>query len=705
MDLQAFQDFLKTDRIYLYDQIPDVLREVRKYFRFVRYRKDRYFNVPCSFDIETSSFYAADGEKSAIMYAWTLGIYGLCVMGRTWDEFYTALEDLADELCLTPEKRLIIYVHNLGFEFQFMRKHFLFEKVFSVKNRAPVYAITDRGIEFRCSYTLSGYNLAKVADNLQTVEIRKLSGDLDYELIRHAKTPLMPREIAYMINDAKIVMAYVAERIMDTGSIAKIPLTKTGYVRTFCRNACFYTPGVPKKQDKKRIRFRDIITGMNLDPEEYEQLKRAFQGGFTHAGAFWSGRVAKDVRSYDFVSSYPAVMLAEQYPMTSAEMVDVRTVEDLRKNFALYCCIFDVQFIGLRSRVYFENYLSISRCYGARRAVINNGRVVSADQICTTITEQDFMIMEFCYAWDEIRIVNFRRYQKGYLPTDFVRAILSLYKDKTTLKGVDGKEAEYLHAKEMLNSCYGMCVTDIVRDEITYDGEWGISPVNVADAITKYNKSWNRFLFYPWGVWVTAYARRNLWTGIKEFAGDYIYSDTDSIKVVNADAHTEYINEYNRLITESLRRAMEYHDIDPAETAPETIKGVKKPLGVWEEDGEYSQFKTLGAKRYMVEYKESGKINITVSGLNKKVCAPYLIEKYGEDVFDAFTDHLYVPPDYTGKMTHTYIDEERRGVVTDYRGTPCEYTELSSVHLEKADYDLSISREYADYLSGIRGID
>ena len=85
--------------------------------------------------------------------------------------------------------------------------------------------------------------------------------------------------------------------------------------------------------------------------------------------------------------------------------------------------------------------------------------------------------------------------------------------------------------------------------------------------------------------------------------------------------------------------------------------------------------------------------------MNKKKCVPYLLKKYGKrGIFDAFTNNLYVPPEHTGKNTHTYIDEPRAGVVVDYLGTPGKYNELSGVHLEKCDYSLSISREYLDYI-------
>lgn len=600
-----------------------------------------------------------------------------------------------------PTCRLVVYVHNLSYEFQFIRKHFEWYKVFSIDTRKPIYAITSTGIEFRCSYILSGYSLAKLAENLQTFDIRKLTGDLDYSLIRHSKTPLTDTELGYCVNDVKIVMAYIMERIETDGDITRIPMTKTGYVRQYCRNSCFYDG---TGNGYKKLRYKEIMNGLRLTPEEYKQLKRAFQGGFTHANPFYTGKVVKDVTSYDFTSSYPSVMISEKFPMSSSEVIKITSAEDLERNLQRYCCLFDVEIEDLQASIFYENYLSVSRCTEVVRGVVNNGRVVSASHLKTTVTEQDYFILRRFYTWGKIKIRNFRRYKKGYLPTDFVKAILKLYRDKTTLKGVEGKEVEYLKSKEMLNSCYGMSVTDIVRDEITYTGdEWGTDPVDdIYKAIRNYNRNTGRFLFYPWGVWVTAYARRNLFTGIVEFADDYLYSDTDSIKVINVENHVEYLTRYNSQVRSRLLKAAEFHGIPPEDIEPKTIKGETKTLGVWDFDGKYSRFKTLGAKRYMVEYAETGKINITVSGLNKKACVPWLMRRYGEKVFDAFSDDLYVPADYTGKNTHTYIDEERNGVIVDYTGIPGVYDELSGVHLEGADYSLSLSREYVDYIKGLQ---
>lgn len=252
-----------------------------------------------------------------------------------------------------------------------------------------------------------------------------------------------------------------------------------------------------------------------------------------------------------------------------------------------------------------------------------------------------------------------------------------------------------------------MTVTDIVREDHLFTDRWlepeEVEKKDIEKEIIKYNNSNSRFMFFPWGVWVTAFSRKSLFTAIFECGSDYIYSDTDSVKIKNADKHKDYFEQYNKHITKQLQTALDYHGLSYDLIKPKTKTGKEKPLGVWELDGEYSRFETLGAKRYLVEYADTGEIQLTVSGLNKKICVPYLLNKYGKDkIFDAFTNHLYIPPGETGKMTHTYIDEERKGKVVDYMGTVGEYREQTCVHLENADYSLSLAREYVDYFMGLR---
>lgn len=693
--------FTQSDcHIYNISEFDIVVNSIKCDMEKVKKDKVYYYNIPCAFDIETTSFYD-NNEKVGLMYIWQFGIDGRVFMGRNWNEFTELLDKLRNEFDINIENRLVIYVHNLAFEFQFIRKLFRWLNVFSIDSRKPIYATTCYGFEFRCSYLLSGYSLAKVGENLTKYKCEKMVGDLDYSLKRHNKTPLTNDELKYCFNDIMVVMCYILERIEIDGNITKIPLTKTGYVRNYCRNMCLYENKSHKKGGKKFKTYHEMIKSLSIEVDEYKQLKRAFMGGFTHSNAINTNVVLNDVKSFDFTSSYPYCMISEMYPMSKGQIVEVNE-NTFEKYLNLYCCVFDIQFTNLLPKVNYENYISYSKCFKCVNPIINNGRVVCCDLLWTTITNVDYDIIKRCYSWEGIKVANFRIYQKGYLPTQFVKSIIKLYQDKTQLKGVEGKEIEYMQSKEMLNSCYGMCVTDIARDEFVYNNDsWEtIKPTNekLQDELEKYNKSKKRFLFYVWGIFVTAYARRNLFTGIFEFGNDYIYSDTDSIKVINYNNHMEYINKYNELTQRKLQKACEYHGINMSELQPKTIKGDTKLLGIWDNDGIYDNFKTLGAKRYM--YKQGNDYHITIAGTSKHLGSEYI--KSLNNPFDAFNDGLIIPPQFTGKLTHTYVDEIKQGVIIDYKGNAVDYTALSGIHLEQCEYNLGLASNYIDYLMGVK---
>lgn len=467
---------------------------------------------------------------------------------------------------------------------------------------------------------------------------------------------------------------------------------------------------------------------LTLDADEYKQLKRGFCGGFTHASAKYvaEGKEGplKEVGSFDFTSSYPAVMLTEKFPMSKSKVIDkIDGWNQLYYYLHNYCCLFDVTLRNVYPKLDYDHPISASKIILPqdpikRKRILSgitqdNGRVVTAEEMTITMTEQDwFTFCDFYEFGDkesdinDIEIHKFRIYEKGYLPKEFFKSILELYKKKTILKDVEGEEINYMISKNMLNAAYGMIVTDIVRDILEYDIESDeYAPKrkpNLEEAIEKYNSSKKRFLFYPWGVWVTAYARRNLFSGILACGNDYIYSDTDSIKIFNAEKHMDYIEKYNSNMAYKVNNAAHFFGIDPSEFSPKNRKGVEKPIGIWEYEGKYSRFKTLGAKRYLVE-NEDGSHILTVAGVNKKMACKYLEEKFS-DPFIGFTNEMCVPQEYSGRLTLTYKDEPCDGIMKDYLGNESHYHEESFIHMEPSEYNLTMSNEYRSFLNLLYGI-
>lgn len=706
--------------------LPEAIRDVK----WVRKKERRgeesvYYevlNAPCAFDIETTSFEGAvsfptgdDIAAVGTMYEWTLGINFRVIYGRTWEEFESAIKYIVDYMGLSESRRMVIYVRNLAFEFQWICKKFRWASVFAYKARKPIYARTDSGIEFRCSYILSGCSLEETGKKLRRETLKKV-GDLDYSKKRHSGTPLTAEELGYCEADVMVDMEYIAECIEDEGSIAHIPLTKTGYVRRYCRRNCLQNT---KERPYEFATYRSSMKTLRLSLDEYKAARAAFAGGFTHSNLLNTGIVHENVSSYDITSSYPTVMIAENgFPMSRGRKIRVRDRREFRWYIERFACIFEVEFLDIRSSTRIDHVISASKCSVLEGAILDNGRVISADRLRTTITEVDFSLFEKCYTWSTIRVGDLWYYHRGYLPTPFVESILRLYVDKTILKGVEGREDDYQRAKEMINSAYGMCVTDIVRSDDTFTEEWVKKPPNEEEQIKEYNENPMRFISYLWGVYVTAFARRNILSAILTVgaSGDYIYSDTDSIKFTNGEKHAEYFTRYNQWIDRKCEAAIKYHGLDVSMIRPKTKDGVEKPLGHLDFELVYDKFKTIGCKRYA--FIKDGKFSITVSGVNKSTASPYLVAKYGgpDGALEAFDDSLFIPDHVDirgvkiydsrgiivtnpcGKLTHLYTDEEYTALLTDYRGVSAVVHEDSCINLSPAAYSLGMDEIYLNLI-------
>lgn len=678
------------------------------------------YKRPAAFDIETTSFAtdnngrqytpeeyaeACEADKTAkdkmtlhaYCYIWQFGIDGIgATYGRHLEQFPAFLEKV--KKIIGNGAAITIFVHNLKFEFQFIKDLFQWDKVFALEKRVPVYADTGT-IRFRCSYIMTGKSLETLGNECKGPE-RKLAGDLDYNLARNSGTALTAKEMAYCENDITVLLQYVREQIEKEGSIGKIPMTKTGYVRRDVRENVLKSPD-----------YARLVAGLTITPDEYLYLRDAFKGGYTHAGIYQADKILRNVDSWDITSSYPATMVCEYFPMSCGKEENLRklTLEKFKTLLKTKCCLIRLHFDSIESSYDYEQY--ISRGPDMVNVIENNGRIIYAENVTLTMTEIDFFIFRKVYKFKNMKIMRMWTYERGYLPTEIVKMILHYYEQKTTLKGEKGREDEYKIYKEYVNSIYGMMVTDIVRDEVEYNaGKWIEDPVFIDNAIKRYNKNKTRFLSYPWGVWVTAHSRLHLWKMIHACGSDYVYTDTDSVKVINGASHKAAFEAYNKRICEKMEQAMRFHDMPVTAYRPRTIKskkhpnGVEKPLGVYDFEETYKTFKTLGAKKYIVEHKNKklgryGKIEITVAGVGKKAGSEYFgsIKK----PFENFKPGTVISWRNCGKLLSTYIDTEDETILTDYTGHAETVTSRSGLALTPIGYSLGISKAYEDLLDGM----
>ena len=669
-----------------------------------------YYNLPCAFDIETTNINDDPKNRMAFPYHMQLMIGDVFITCRTIEQLGKVFSRLQQNYGLNSKYRLLMYVHNLPFEFQFIRCYFHFTDCRSKSQRQVYQVFFDQfGIEMRDSYALSGMSLAKTAENLTEHTIRKLKGDLDYRPVRFPSTKLTDAELAYCYNDVKIICCYIEEQIkMYDGNITKIPLTNTGRVRRHVRKHCLH---VEKKNGKKICPYKDIIRQLTLEADEYAYLLDAFLGGYTHANAMYSTKLLKDVHSIDFTSSYPTVMMSEQYPMSKGIFIDnlnITSYDDFVTYLNDRLAVVMVEFTGLETKPEVpDDYLSDSRVYESKGKIIqNNGRIHKAEWVQEILTNIDLEMVVKAYSFTSIRITSGWFYYKNYLPKEFIESVLEFYVDKTTLKGVKGKEAEYLLKKGMLNSCYGMCVTDICKDEesCTFEDGWKTKRANVDEKIDEYNKDPNRFLSYAWGVFITAYARRNLFTGIMSMGKDYVYCDTDSIKFLNMEKHKAYIEDYNRNIIRKCTECLNYRGLDPAMLAPKNQKGEVKQIGIWDYEGRYDYFKTLGCKRYLT-YKD-GEFDLTCAGLPTKAGLNALLAD-GTDVqqvFSKFNQEFEVPAPDAGKLGHAYIDKSFEYSGIDKYGNYDRINYRSCCVLFDISFTVTFAELYQLYLDNYVGV-
>ena len=265
----------------------------------------------------------------------------------------------------------------------------------------------------------------------------------------------------------------------------------------------------------------------------------------------------------------------------------------------------------------------------------------------------------------------------------------------------------YRSAKEDINGVYGSVAMDPVRTDFEFtaeDSEFVATIPTTEDALSKHNISRSRYLFYPWAAWVTAYSRYVLLMTMYDLidAGvTVMYCDTDSIYHKPSPKAQDIIDRVNNEVRERLSAAMHYRwfyasdeEVEDA-LAPKDIKGVRHHIGLFEVDGHYDNFKTLGAQRYAV--LKGDQFKITVAGLSKGAAS--FIEEIGG--MEAFVDGLTVPAEKSGRLTHTYSEETAHNLITDYLGNTCEMKQVGFIHLEPSPYVLTVSDDYTRFVQRV----
>lgn len=631
-----------------------------------RNNKNVYKDLYCAFDIETTN---DEALQQAYMYIWQFQIEDETIIGRSWIEFKEFLYNI--KLQLRENEYLMIYVHNLSFEFSFLKGiyHFDADEVFAIEPRKILKCQMYGCFEFRCSYLLTNMSLDAFTAKMNVT--RKLSGEeFNYNKIRYPWTELSDRELEYCITDViSLVEALKVYFSIENDNFYSICYTSTGFVRRDVKRAM------------RRFNKYDLHD-MQADYEIFKILREAFRGGNTHANRYYAAEIIENVSSYDRVSSYPDVQINQLFPMGNWIREDQisadRAIRIIYKQKRAALMRVGFRNIRLKDPLWGCPYIPKHKCYVLDRHDNDNGRILDADYLEISLTDVDLKIIMDEYDFDYVTFYDFYHCRYGKLPKPLREEIQKYFRQKTELKNVSGQELYYHMAKAKLNSIYGMSVQSPVKQTIDYVNDQFIERhEDEAELLSKHND--RAFLVYAWGIWTTAHARMELEKAIKMVGTRFVYCDTDSVKFID-DGMVSF-DKYNKY-QKSLSIKNDGVAEDPV--------GNKYYLGLYEHDGTYSKFITMGAKKYAYE-DAAGSLHITIAGVGKKLGAAEMTRAGGITAFkEGFTF-------YDAGGTESVYNDIIKPFKVDIDGQSLNIT--SNVLIRESTYTLGMTGDYKRILS------
>ena len=405
------------------------------------------------------------------------------------------------------------------------------------------------------------------------------------------------------------------------------------------------------------------------------------QDGYTHANWIYVDEILKNIESWDFTSSYPYILVSHQFPSTEFQKCMIKDRKQMLSRFAY---ILVVEFKNIKCK-YYNNFISQSKCREIKKGKYDNGRVMEAESLTITLTDVDFYFLLDTYKYDSYEIKESYYSVYDYLPKQFIEFVLEKYVNKTAYKNVEGMEVEYAKEKNKFNALYGMSVTNMIRDEVIYDNEldWSERELENKEIIEKLNEEKKKaFLSFAYGVWVTAYARSNLLKNVIKLDDYVVYCDTDCMKLKEG-YNKKVIEDYNKFVINKLKYVSKLLEIPYEKFSPKDSKGERHILGVFDNDGQYDEFITQGAKKYAytkwidkekikedtnvqeIKGKKAKILEITVAGVPKGGAQ-------GLKNLSEFKDNFIFDFKYTNKNLLMYCENQEKCTIIDYQGN--EYT-------------------------------
>ena len=471
-------------------------------------------------------------------------------------------------------KTKTIYFHNLKFDGPFIID-FLLRKGFKHSTERKLYAkefstmISDTGTwyeikvcykhygtrgvftYFRDSYKKLPFSVERIG---KAFDVGDVKGEIDYNKYRKQPYEMTEKEIEYIWSDVRIIARALKEQYkqgLDRMTIGSDAMNSFKEIIT---------------PDKYKYLFPQLDVIIDTD------LRETYKGGWVYLKPEYSGVTLYNVVQLDVNSLFPYVMNSPHLlPYGEPIYFDGKYVED--ENFPLY-----IQYINVRMTIKKDHLPTIQ--------LKNNWRFVSTEYITDTGDEP----IELALTSIDLKLLldHYDIHEITYLEGFKFRATTGLFDEyieywsyiKETSTGVLRELA-----KLMLNNLYGKFGTNPKRKNKIPFYDFDEEVVKYTDSEEFETKTG----YVAMASYITAHARNKTIRTAQMFYDNFVYADTDSIKLVNT----------------SLEEVSKVLDIHPTK------------LGAWADEGTAFKFKALRPKTYIVE-DEEGNPHITCSGLPKK---------------------------------------------------------------------------------------
>lgn len=604
-----------------------------------RRRGKRYYvNLTATLDIETTNT-----EEDGFAYSFALNIGGVNMVVRYIEELEEVIDGLIDSWSLGGSDYLSIYIHNLGYEYQYMAQ--ILNEDWTIKNalytkaRQALYLRFGNGIEFRDSLKLFQKSLAGATKGCRHP---KLKGDLDYSVYRTPDTPLTQQEFDYIANDVQgLYEAIERLKAEHDYNAATIPLTNTSMVIEEV-NRHLHTGEVQR-----------AMRALSLGKHELELAYHCMAGGDTHGTRWRASRTYENCNSYDLKSAHPSEQALWKFPAGEPFLLPEDVEEDELST------LIDEGY-GWLGKVYLEDIQVRPECPNPTLSLskteaieglrgLDNGRVLGADAAFAYLDSNDYQRFREAYTYTDFCGVDILAFKLEYLPDEFREAVFDKFRVKESAE--DGPERVF--AKVCVNTIFGACAQKTVRDEfdILFEEVMERSKIKWEDKLAAMEdeaviKTQQKKFPFLWGLWTSSLSRLRLWELQKAVGWErLIYWDTDSVKYEGPKLPA--VDHYNqRIIDQCIAR----------DAVVVNRKGKTVYIGVAEDehptvDYGYRRFRFLHAKCYAAEAWDGERYTIetTIAGVGKEQGKKAL-----DGNIDTLADGLYIAD--AGGLALTYVD-------------------------------------------------